>query len=349
MLRYSKILRPLAFYVLVGLVSVVFSLDPSTSWAEASELFGLVTLPLAFFWVRDTKRLQRVLDGVVIVAALAAVWGLGQFLTGYGDLEQRIRGPFSHYMTFAVVLLVANLFLLSRFACRRPRLKDWRWLACTLITMALLGSLTRSSWVALGLTLLILVLLRRPRNLLVSIPIAVVAFALLTAPVRQRIASIVDLKDPSNYDRLSMLDAGLEMISERPFFGLGPGMAEQLYPIYRPLAAPRHEVQHLHNTYLQIGAERGLIGLSAYLWLIGSGLLAAYRGYRRSQENAVHRTAVRLQELYLGSFLALIGFSLAGLFEANWLDTEVQRLALMVLATPFLLDGPESDAAHVGQ
>lgn len=337
--RYSSLLGPLAFYVLACLLSAVFSLDPGWSLPQTSELFGLVTLLLILVWVRDGRRLRRVVDGVVVMAAIAAIWGLAQFLTGYGDLGQRIRGPFSHYMTFAGVLLMANLLLLAGFACHRPRLRDWRWVACALITVALLGSLTRSSWVALGLTLFVLVLLRRPKSPLVWLPVAALAVALLVAPFRERIVSIVDLQDPSNYDRLSMLDAGLEMISERPFYGLGPGMPERLYPIYRPLAAPRRTVPHLHNTYLQTAAEGGLISLAGYLWLIGASLLASYRGYRRCRTTAPDGGALRADELYLGSFLAVVGFCLAGLFEANWFDTEVQRVALLFLAVPFILEG----------
>lgn len=343
--RFSRALNPLGFYVLVGLAAVAFSLDPRSSLDHGRELFGLVTIPLAFFWIRDTRRLSRVVDGVVIMAAVSALWGLAQFLMGWGDLEQRIRGPFSHYMTFAGVLLIANLVLLARFACRRPRINDWRWFACAVITAALLGSLTRSSWVALGVAFVVLILLRKPRSALVWIPVAVMALALLAAPVRQRVASIVDLKDPSNYDRLSMLDAGLKMIAERPIFGLGPGIPHRLYPIYRPLGAPRESVPHLHNTYLQIAAESGLVGLGAYLFLIGASLRAGYRGYRGCSKVESETCGKRFEELYLGSFVALIGFSLAGLFEANWLDTEVQRLALLLVATPFILDvqGDRSD------
>ena len=33
----------------------------------------------------------------------------------------------------------------------------------------------------------------------------------------------------------------------------------------------------------------------------------------------------------------LIGFNLAGLFEANWRDTEIQRLVLFLLAVPLCL------------
>lgn len=338
--RFPGLFMPLGFYVLAILASVALSRDPRASLSEADELLGLIALPLAVVWLRDERRLRRVLDGIVVIATISALWGLGQFLAGYGDLGHRIRGPFSHYMTFAGVLLLADLVLMARFACRRPEVRDWRWVACAIITAALLGSLTRSSWVALALALPMLVWIRKPRSLMVWVPAVVLAAALLAAPVRERVVSIVDLQNPSNYDRLSMLDAGLDMVGERPLFGLGPGMARRLYPIYRPLAAPRHTVPHLHNTYLQMAADSGLVGLSAYLWLIGAALVAGYRGYRESR-SLPGGSGAPLEELYLGGFMALIGFSFAGLFEANWLDTEVQRVALFMLALPFLLRGRE--------
>ena len=57
--------------------------------------------------------MRRILDGLVVVVTGTAVWGLAQFLDGYGQLAHRIRGPFSHYMTFSGVLLVADLILIA--------------------------------------------------------------------------------------------------------------------------------------------------------------------------------------------------------------------------------------------
>ncbi len=123
------------------------------------------------------------------------------------------------------------------------------------------------------------------------------------------------------------------MIAERPLLGHGSGMVAERYPIYRQPTATRAGVEHLHNTYLQLAAERGLLSLAAYLWLMGAALAVSYRGFRRAR-----RRADGDEDLYLGAFLALVAFNLAGLFEANWRDTEVQRLVLFLVALPFLLD-----------
>ena len=47
-------------------------------------------------------------------------------------------------------------------------------------------------------------------------------------------------------------------------------------------------------------------------------------------------------DLYLGGMLAVLAFNVAGLFENNWGDTEVQRVMLFVLAIPFCLSAPET-------
>jgi O-antigen ligase len=162
------------------------------------------------------------------------------------------------------------------------------------------------------------------------------------APVAllSRVLSITDLRDASNYDRLCMVDAGLHMIAERPLFGIGPDTVQLRYPIYRNSTAPRFWVPHLHNTLLHLTAERGLSSLAAYVWLMAAPIALSVRRYR-TQGRAKGPRA----DLYLGMVLAIAGFNLAGLFEYNWGDTEVQRLTLFLLALPFCLEMEEAPAA----
>jgi putative inorganic carbon (HCO3(-)) transporter len=333
----APLLVPVGVYLLFLLVSVAFSYEPAVSVRRIrpGELFSVSTLLLALVLVRGERRVRLVVDGLILVAAALAAWGLAQYLGGYGDIHRRIRGPFSHYMTFAGVLLLADVMLLTRlsFHGRRQR---WRWVALALINLAVVGSLTRSAWVALAAAGVVLALVRKPRLLLWSLPAALLLVVLAPAAVRARVASIVDLDDPSNYDRLCMANAGLYMIAERPLFGIGPDLVKSRYPIYRHPTAPRYSVPHLHSSLLQLTAERGLLSLAAYLWMMIAAAVQAARRYRL--EGGAHG---RRADLYLGVALALLAFNLAGLFEDNWGDTEVQRLMLWLLAVPFCLVLPE--------
>lgn len=330
--EFAPLLIPLGFYVLLLGGSIVASSDPGTSVRGATEVFSLTTLVLALLLVRGERQVRIAVDAVILVATLLAGLGLSQYLFGYGDIDRRIRGSFSHYMTFSGVLLIGDLLLVSSMVYSGRWRSLWRWAALAILNIALLGSLTRNAWVALVLTLTVLVVLRAPRLLLAYVPAAVLFVILAPVPLLHRVMSIADLRDPSNYDRLCMLEAGLAMIRERPLFGLGPELVERRYAIYRSPAAPRYEVPHLHNNLLQLAAERGLPALASYLWLTAASIAAAWRGLRREGGRKGRRA-----DLYVGAMLALLAFNLAGLFENNWGDTEVQRPVLFVLAIPFCL------------
>jgi len=333
---FAPLLIPLGLYVLLLAGSIVASSDPRTSVRGATEVFSLATLVLALLLVRGERQVRIAVDAVILVATLLAGVGLAQYLFGYGDIERRIRGSFSHYMTFSGVLLIGDLLLVSTMVYGGRWRSLWRWAALAILNVALLGSLTRNAWVALVLTLTVLVVLRAPRLLLAYLPAAVLFVVLAPVPLLHRVMSIADLRDPSNYDRLCMLEAGLAMIRERPLFGLGPELVERRYAIYRSPAAPRYEVPHLHNNLLELAAERGLPALASYLWLTGASMAAAWRGFRREGGRSGRRA-----DLYVGAMLALLAFNLAGLFENNWGDTEVQRPVLFVLAIPFCLRAGE--------
>lgn len=363
----QPVLLPMGFYLVFLTASILLSYDVRTSLFSFGETFAMATLYLGPGLVRGERELRRVIDGMIAVAALIALRGLSQYLwMGFGELDQRIRGPFSHYMTFSGVLLICDVLLVTQMVCGRAARSVWRWVALALINVALVGTMTRGAWVALGGALLCLLAIygrRRPPGQLGPAGerreqtrgprhrgrryAAICALALLAvflaapAPVLRRASSIFDLRDPSNYDRLCMIDAGLHMIAERPFVGLGPDMVDHRYEIYRHPTAPRYSVPHLHNSFLEMAAERGLPSLGAYLWMMIAGVRLALRRYRAEGGLAGGRA-----ELYLGSVLALLAFNLAGLFENNWGDAEVKRLALFALMMPFCLaladseDGP---------
>jgi hypothetical protein len=72
--------------------------------------------------------------------------------------------------------------------------------------------------------------------------------------------------------------------------------------------------------------------------MMGAAAAAAFSGLRRAGLRGSRA------DLYLGTLLALLAFNVAGLFEYNWGDTEVQRLVLFVLALPFAADEPSPES-----
>lgn len=347
-----RMLAMAGLYLLLLAGAIGASRAVSLSARAFSEIFSFATFGFALVWIRGERRVRWLLDGLVLVGAFVALSGLAQVLLGYGDIERRIRGPFSHYMTFAGTLLLIDLVLIARMLLRRERRTGhgptaWldrpavAWTALVVLNLALIGSLTRSAWIALVAALAGITALVRPRLLLWA-PVVALGFLLLApVPVVSRVLSITAVGEASNYDRIAMAEAGARMVDERPLLGVGPDMVKHLYPLYRHPTAPRLLTPHLHNAYVQLAAERGLPALLVYLGLVGCALVAAWNGFRAGA--AAGRPGVRA-DLHLGVLAALVGFSIAALFENNWGDTEVQRLVLFLLAVPFCLEAGKGEA-----
>lgn len=344
-------LRPVAWaaaaYLALLAASILASRDIATSARAVSELFAFATLGLALVWLRGERPVRWLVDLLIVLGALTALWGLAQLAFGYGDLDRRIRGPFSHYMTFAGWLLPLDLMLVARVLLRQPAqgratgLSTWldrpvvTWIALAAINMAMIGSLTRSAWLGLAAALALVTALVRPRLLAWTLPGGLLLLLLAPVPVVARAISIADLTDESNYDRLCMVEAGLRMIGERPLLGIGPDRVERRYPIYRHPTAPRRTTPHLHNAYLELAAERGLLSLGAFLVLIGLPVRAAFAGLARWRESRAGPI-----DLHLGVLGAIAAFGVAALFENNWGDAEVQRVILLLVAVPFVATLP---------
>ncbi|MDX1632036.1 MAG: O-antigen ligase family protein [Thermoanaerobaculia bacterium] len=341
--RFRPVLLALGVYALLLVLSTAGSHQPRESVGELGELFNLSTLVLGLLLVRGERRIRLAIDGVVLLATAESLVGLAQLAVhGTIDLSHRIPGTFSHYMTLSGILMIADLLLCAELAAGR-RVGGWRWIALIPINVALLSSLTRSAWVGVAAGFLILLLLGRRRLRLAAAGFALILLlALSQGPVAQRIGSIVDLSDPTNYDRLAMAWAGLHMVADRPILGQGPGMVSERYPLYRHPTAPRHSVPHLHDSYLQMAAERGVPAFLALLSLFAVSGFRTFRLFRRGGAREGPRA-----DLYVGVLAAFGGFLVAALFEDSWNDTEVQRLMLFLLAVPYGLDeGEEEDPAE---
>ena len=276
----------------------------------------------------DSERLARgVVLAIAAAASAVALVGLWQYLHGANDLAHRITANLSIYMTFAGLTMVAACLLLG-FLFEDVAPRRWIGLAAGVPLAAMLLSFTRNVYVGMFLALVAYLALRRPRGLLLLVPALVLVFFLLPGPVRERVLSIGDPEDVTNRDRISMLHAGARMIAESPVFGIGPEMVKRYYPLYRDPDAARWRVPHLHDNVVQIAAANGLFAAAAYLGLALSVLVVAGRKLR-------DETRPRVAALLAGVWLASVGLFVAGFFEYNFGDTEIEMATLLLWAIPF--------------
>ena len=201
-------LLPLVAYGAVTLISSAFALEPWTSFQDDKQLVYLIVVPMVYDLARG-RRAYTVLDVIVTVAALGAVFAIVQYgLLHFDSLGKRPQGISHHYMTFSGFMMLGICAALARLVFG-ARDRIWPALVLPAIIVALFLTLGRGAWVGTSVAVAVILSLRNFR-LMAAIPVVVaVAFALAPDTVTRRMTSVFDLKDPSNRDRVAMLKTGM--------------------------------------------------------------------------------------------------------------------------------------------
>jgi O-antigen ligase len=315
---------PLAAYAGITLVSSLFSANPVASLIDSKQLVLYLIVPAVYHIARG-RRAATVLDVVVTVGAASAAYGIVQYgMLHYDTLGRRPEGAMSHYMTYSGLLMLVVCAAVARLVFGN-RDRVWPALVMPALLVALALTFTRSAWVGACVAIgLVLVLKDFRLTALVPVLVALV-FAAVPDRIEDRMVSMFDLHDPTNRDRLAMVETGIAMVKDHPLTGVGPNMVEPLYPQYRSADAVNATNPHLHNVPLQIAAERGLPALAIWIWFIVTLVTSLVRLFRGGGDRVVGSAALAS----IGAMLA------AGFFEYNFGDSEFLMLLLVLVTLPF--------------
>jgi O-antigen ligase len=315
---------PLAVYGLLTLASAALSLDPAVSVIDCKQLTLFLLVPIIYDLARGPRALT-LLTVVLSIGALSAFIGIVEYgLLHYDDLGRRATGTLSHWMTYSGTLMLVMCGSVARILYgTRDRL--WAAFVMPALIVALSITFTRSAWVgtATGVGAL---LMSKDWRLTLLLPLAI-GFMVLVAPpsLTSRMVSMFDWNNPTNRDRVAMIQAGSAIVADHPFVGVGPDMISRVYPEYRVVNAVEPNNPHLHNVPMQIAAERGLPALAAWAWFVVSLAAGLVSLMRRGGDRSLAAAGI-------GAVVAMLA---AGLFEYNFGDSEFLMLFLVLVSLPF--------------
>jgi O-antigen ligase len=142
-------------------------------------------------------------------------------------------------------------------------------------------------------------------------------------------------QDPALSIRLEMWHAALRMMRAHPWLGVGPNNIDQVYALYLP-PGKSPEVgyhSHLHNNFLQFGAERGLPCLAAWMWLMAALGWHAWR---------IRRKLVEARWVADAAFAGWLALIVEGCFEFNFGTSPVLMVFLILVSAPFVAERVEN-------
>ena len=319
-LSFHILYYPLILYAVVSTISGIVNHARMHFFFESATWLKMAIFPVALILYRNLPELRELaLRAFVVFGVVIAAFGVYQYFGLHeSDLEHRIKGPSTHVMTYSGQLLPIALLLIV-LAVRRKQL--WLFASAFVVSFALLLTLTRSVWLGYVVAIFALLLLNRSSWILFATAAVVLGIAFMPEGLFGRLVSSFDVNQESNLDRIRMAEAGVEMIKDHPVWGVGPANVKEIYPMYRREDAPRFRIPHLHNNFIQLWAERGILGLTAYILLLALFLRECARGWHTEARD------------YAEAGIAVtVGLAYAGLFEFNFGDTEVFLIMLELFA-----------------
>jgi O-antigen ligase len=307
-------------------------------------LFGLINLTyftLLFLYlannVTSREHLRSLLGWLMLAIGLTSVVAVGEYVFGrvswlsvigmlneekvetvLGTDLQRVGGLLGSSNGLATVLvqmlpLMLVFFLSPTSEYRKPLLVSGLGVG----VLALIFTYSRGGWMTFALMVVLVPILMAMRQVSGSpsrwfrrAAIVGSLLLLLATPLYGNVYTRLTEDDRgSAQSRLPMAEVAMRIIQDNPFFGVGLGNYENVMRRYDrgPNRVHQDFPWPVHNIYLNITAEIGLIGGLGFVWLCTLGLWQGGQAMRRPDPF--------LRAAAIGLVVGLIGFLIIGLKE----------------------------------
>ena len=320
----SPLTLPLALLFAVYALSTLYAIDVPAARTESLRLlFSLGGFALVPFFVRDGASLRWTLYAVVCSAAVLAIAGVYQQITGnffwneglglFG--ERRINTTFADPNHFARFLLEGIVVALALwfFVERRVKLLLAPAMALSLLTLVFTGS--RGAWIVGAVALPVMVMALpieralRLRMLGMGAALLVVAALVVAAfsPFFTKRVSTFTFGVEASGARPYLVKAGLNMFADHPLTGVGAGgyqtSFEDDYYRYKDPKI-KANVTISHTSLVTLMAELGVVGLVSLAFIVvrwSAYMRALMSGAPREMKATLAGLAVVSAIIFFGS------------------------------------------------
>jgi len=235
---------------------------------------------------------------------------------GEGRLSAGVGDP--NYL--AAFLVAAIVFAVFMFVAERGVVQRWLSMSSIVIcSLALFRTQSRGGIVASGVVLVVALLLSGPvRFRALALVSTIAAFGIfyftLVAP-QQALARITEFRANEGSGRVELWTVATQVFRDHPAFGVGAGNFRVVEPGYSITDIYLRSTYHVldksevvHNTYLHVLAETGLIGLALFVLLIVTALAMGVRAIKTFSELRDLEMEILGRGLIIGTIGMLAGF-----------------------------------------
>ncbi|MBA7512458.1 hypothetical protein ES705_04463 [subsurface metagenome] len=340
----------LAFMVICPL-SLLWSNSPMVSLLELPLfLAGPILYFIVANNIRDEHQINRLLTTLLITSSLLGIYGIFQyqgidFAFWKGNIaRQQVFGLFGNVNYFAEYLIVPLPLAISLFlACQNRRHKILLLVGVLVMGGSLVLTFTRGSYLAIGISSIFMFLLyltsqgksfiKEHKKIFIFIfALIILATFIFSLPnplnepgtaiskIKSRISISQFTQGSSLKRRITIWKFTGLMIKDHPLLGSGIGTFKYNSLNYQAQFFDQGENRRLypygiadkvHNEYLQLGAEIGILGLGIFLWFIITYFKYGLRILKKSKDKYKQGTLIGLMGGVMAVLIdAIFGFPL---------------------------------------
>jgi len=270
--RNIKLVYACIPFVLCIMLSAIKSIELSLT---AKELVRWLELFLIYYLtinlINDDRKMRVILYSMVLAVAIVSIWGIVKFIIlGMGHSTLALfnnPNPFAGYINL-IIPVSFGMLMVSVFLWEKITLGIFTVLSI----LAWFSTFSRSAYLSLILTIILVFFMTKIKK-------RVALFLVMLLAVCVIVLSLTEIKTGFVYrfrlqPTLSSLEhrtmpypVGLDMVKDNLILGIGIGN----YPLLIEKYTTREALiqTNLHNLYLQVLVETGIIGLCAFVfWLV---------------------------------------------------------------------------------
>ena len=336
---YTPLNLPILLYIATQVISVIFSPYKIHSLLALKEEWLLLIFFLIVNNIKDEEKIGKLLTILIAVSTLVGFYAIWQHYSGmdlyrHRGLESRGNvfislGLFDHHLTFGgyymLVFLLAAVMLLNFKRSGFHRVLDF--LAPIVIGLSLVFSYARSAWLGAFAGILTYGFLKGGKIIFILI-LGLLVICLLIYVIDptswHRLTEIDFSKDKAESTRIRLWQTSINMIKDKPIWGIGLGNFGKLFDQYK-VEGYYDTICHPHNDFLNVTVNSGFLGLLAY---IGIWVVFLYSTIKAMSKRRGKGFGYSVQ---IGGVVAIIAFLFASLLQCYYSDAEVNMLIMFIL------------------
>jgi len=304
--HFAELLLSIAFALV--LVDVLKDFAQLRRFVRVVMLIGTAAALIAIaLWLLPDSTAEGILRRLSVIGYPDS--GIIRYVEENPDLPERAIGTTADPNALGGLLVMIAALITPQAISRSPILFGKRWPAVLMVgvlAVALVLTFSRGSMLAFAIALVFIATIRSRKMLLILLAAAALFLVLpWTQFYVTRLVEGFQGADLATQMRFGEYKDALRLISRYPLLGVGFTGTPDI-DLYLGVA----------NVYLTIASNMGLLGLSAFLLLIGAVFAYAWHAYP-------HTTAIPgLRAILLGLMAGLIGALANGIFDHYFFNLE---------------------------